>query len=227
MPGGRRWLGPFPRLTGRSWEEVARGLEDFLRKLWESEADGIPSGWGDETLPTNVEPGASPSIGTGNQVGWAAADHVHGVETEIPETVGVRIPEAEGDSTAIARADHVHKVEAIRTFGVTVDGGPSPISVGFKGFVAVPYSGTVIGWNLEAEQVGSCVVDVWKSDRRPNALNSICGTSKPTLSSAIFASGGTTGWSELTLEAGDIVGFYIDSASTITLATLVVEVRES
>ena len=227
MPGGRRWLGPFPRLTGRSWEDVARGLEDFLRRLWESEADGIPSGFGDETPPSTVEPGDSPDVGTGNQVGWAAADHVHGVETEVPAPVGVRIPEAEGTAATLARGDHVHEVVTIRTFGVTVDGGPSPITFGFKGFVAVPYSGSIIGWTLEADQVGSCVIDVWKADRRPNALNSICGTLKPTLSSQVYASGDVTGWSELALEAGDIVGFFVDSASTITLATLVVEVRES
>jgi hypothetical protein len=227
MPGGRRFLGSVPRLTGRSWEDASRNLEDFLRRLWDSEADGIPAGWGEEVTPSGVEAGSLGSPGEEN-TGWAAANHEHPVDTDIPEDVGVKIPQAEGTSPSLSRADHVHTVVTIRTVGFTVDGASrGPLTMGFKGFVSVPYSGTITGWWLKADQPGDCVVDVWKSDYRPTVLNSICGVAKPTLSSEMEATGDATGWSSLSVEVGDIFGFYVDSVATITLLTLAVQVRES
>jgi hypothetical protein len=258
MPG-RRWLGVLPRLTGRAWEDAAQELEDFLRKLWASEADGVPAGWGKNTTPSPVEPGAGGNVGTGNQVGWSAADHSHPVATGVPSDLGC--DNVEGTSSSVPRLDHQHKrsvrvqndgidvgvssainvvgsgltaaldspvatVAAVRQVGLTVD-HDVVLAPGFLGFVAVPFSGTIVGWQLIADQIGSCVVDVWKADHRPSVLNSICGLEKPTLLGERTASGGISDWSGLTVEVGDIFGFYLDSVATITLLTIAVEVQET
>lgn len=225
MAVGRRWLGVLPRLTGRAWEDVAQGLEEFLRKLWDSEADGIPAGFGKDTIPSTIQAGVPSETGDLNS-GWAAADHVHGVSTDDPSPLGVDITPEEGTSVSIARADHVHEMKTYRSIGVTVDGGVGTLTPGYKGSVAVPFHGTIVSWELQADGVGNCVFDVWKSWRKPTILNSICGASKPQLTAEAEATGDVLGWSELEVDEGDIVTFQIDSVDTIGVVTLVVKVRE-
>lgn len=224
MASGRRWLGILPKLTRRSWEDVSRELEEYLRRLWASEADGIPPGFKD-VLPESVSAGTAGTAGDETQ-GWAAATHQHVATTAAPVPVGLLLPDAAGSSGALARSDHRHEVQLWRTVGVTVEGGPT-VTAGPRGFVGVPFSGTITGWELLGDQVGDCVIDVWLSHRTPNASNSICGAAKPTLSGAASASGGVAGWTGVTVRKGDIVGFYVDSASTLTLVTLTVTVRET
>lgn len=229
MAQGRRWLGSVPRLTRRAWEDAARELEEFLRRVWGSESDGIPPGFEDRTpdlVQASADTGDLGDAGTEGE-GWAAADHRHVAATAVPEPVGVEIAEAEGTATTLARSDHKHEVQAWRTAGVTVDGGSTVVTTGFKGYVAAPYSGTITEWSLVADQVGSCVVDVWKSERTPGVADSICGAGKPALSGQASSTGGVTGWSNLTVTKGEIFGFNVDSATTVTLVTLVVRVRES
>lgn len=106
MSVGRRFLEDFPRLTGRSWEDVAPNLEGFLRRLWESESDGIPSGF-NEYEPEAIEVGDAGDDGEGNSLGWAAADHEHPVATGAPASLANA--NTEGSSTSVPRLDHQHK----------------------------------------------------------------------------------------------------------------------
>ena len=116
------------------------------------------------------------------------------------------------------------------SFGVTVDGGGSVITTGIEGYIQIPYNGTITSWTILADQSGSVVFDVWKdtfSAAPPTVADTITGSAKPTLSSAVKATSSTlTGWTT-SVTAGDIIGFNVDSASTITRVTLVINITKS
>jgi hypothetical protein len=108
------------------------------------------------------------------------------------------------------------------SFGITIDGAGSSITTGEKGYLIVPYNGTITGWTMIADQSGNCVIDVWKtgSGNIPTVVGTITGTEKPTLSSQQINSDLTlTSWTT-GVNAGDIVAFNVDSVSTITRVNL-------
>ena len=110
------------------------------------------------------------------------------------------------------------------SFGVTVDGVTSVIQVGQTGFVTMPYAGTITGWSITTNAVGSIQFDVWKaSGAIPTIANSIVASAPPTLTSAQFVTSTTlTGWTT-TFSAGDVFGFYVNSvSSTVKNATLTI-----
>ena len=114
------------------------------------------------------------------------------------------------------------------TIGFSADGGGSVISTGLKGYTEVPYSGTITGWTMLPDQSGSCVVDIWKTDYTgapPTVANTITGSAKPTLTSANKAQSSTlTGWTT-TVNAGDIIAFNVDSATTITKMNFILKIN--
>lgn len=114
------------------------------------------------------------------------------------------------------------------SFGITVDGGGQAITTGVKGFVSIPYDCTIIGWDLFADQSGSIVFDVWKrayASFPPTVSQTITASAKPTLSSVQKNSDSTlTGWTT-SVSAGDVIGFNVDSATTVTRANLILRVQ--
>jgi len=113
-----------------------------------------------------------------------------------------------------------------RSFGITIDGAGSIITTGVQGDIVIPYSMTISSWTLIADQVGSIVIDVWKdtyANYPATQSDTITGSAKPTLSSVIKNQSSTlTGWTT-TINSGDIIRFNVDSVSTITKATLVIQ----
>lgn len=110
-----------------------------------------------------------------------------------------------------------------RAVGVTIDGAGSAISTGVKGYIVVPFAGTITRWDLVADQVGSIVLDVWKdtyANYPPTVADTIAGTEKPTLSSAIKNQDTTLSTWTTSVAAGDVIAFNVDSASTVTKVTL-------
>jgi len=108
------------------------------------------------------------------------------------------------------------------SFGITIDGAGSAITTGNKGYATIPYSGTITGWTMIADQSGNCVIDVWKtgSGNIPTVGGTITGTEKPTLSSQQINSDlNLTSWTT-SVNAGDIVAFNVDSTSLITRVNL-------
>lgn len=107
--------------------------------------------------------------------------------------------------------------------GITIDGAGSEIADGVKGFVRIPYACTITGVYLMADQTGSIVVDVWKdtfAQYPPDVGDTITASAKPTLSSAASGSDTTlTGWTKA-VSAGDVIGFNVDSCTTIERLTL-------
>lgn len=105
-------------------------------------------------------------------------------------------------------------------FGITVDGGGSTPSTGTKGYRYIEQNCTITGWHVQGDVSGSIVFDVKRGG------TSIAGTEKPTLSSQTSNSDtALTTWTT-SLTAGDIIEFVIDSASTLTRATLTVLVTK-
>jgi hypothetical protein len=87
-------------------------------------------------------------------------------------------------------------------------------------------AGTWKKWRLLADVSGSIVIDVRRdtyANYPPTGADSIAASAKPTLSAAVTNEDATlTGWTTA-FSAGDVVGFNVDSASTVTQVTLTVE----
>ena len=111
------------------------------------------------------------------------------------------------------------------SFGITIDGGGSPITTGEKGSIVIPYNGTITGWVITSDVTGSTVIDLWKDtyDNYPTTSgDTITGTEKPTLSSQIKNRDLTlTSWTT-NVTAGDVITFNVDSASTVTRVNLTI-----
>jgi hypothetical protein len=117
---------------------------------------------------------------------------------------------------------------ALTAITLTIDGAGSAITAGALGkFPTVPYSGEIESVEVAADQSGSIVIDIWKAaDAIPTNANSITGSSPATLSSAQRSKDETlTGWTT-SIAAGDVLGFEVDSASTVTQVTLTVKVKK-
>ena len=106
-----------------------------------------------------------------------------------------------------------------RVIGITIDGGGATITTGVKGYIEVPYACTIVRATTLANASGSIVVDIWKdtyANYPPVDADSITASAPPTLSTAIKAQDATlTGWTT-SVAAGDILGFNVDSATTVT-----------
>jgi hypothetical protein len=118
-----------------------------------------------------------------------------------------------------------------RVIGITIDGGGSVISTGVKGFASAQFSGTITKWRLlstdASSTVGSIVIDVWKdtyANYPPTVADTITASAKPTLSSVNKNEDSIlTGWSTSVTD-GDVFGFKVDSATTVTRVTLEITV---
>lgn len=113
------------------------------------------------------------------------------------------------------------------TLGVTIDGGGSAVSTGVKGYRSVPITGTISKVRLLADQAGNAVMDIWKdtyANYPPTVADTITAAAKPTLTAADKYEDTTlTGWTTA-VTAGDVLGFNVDSAATITRLTLELEI---
>jgi hypothetical protein len=120
----------------------------------------------------------------------------------------------------------------IGAVGLIIDGGGSVITTGVKGFVEVPFAGTITAVTLlstdAAATAGSIVVDIWKDTYAaypPVVSDSITASAKPTLSAANKARDTTlTGWTTA-IAAGDVLGFSVTSATTVTRVLLSLTVQ--
>lgn len=113
------------------------------------------------------------------------------------------------------------------TVGITIDGGGSAISTGVKGYRSIPITGTITSVRLLADQSGNAVMDIWLdafANFPPTVADTITAAAKPTLSAADSYEDTTlTGWTTA-VTAGDVLGFNVDSAATITRLTLELEI---
>lgn len=113
------------------------------------------------------------------------------------------------------------------TIGVSYDGGGSALTAGGTTFISIPIGGTIRDWTLVATSTGSMVVDVKKcAGFNCNPSSSIAGTEKPTLSSAWANQDASLSTWTTTVTAGDKFSFVLNSAATVTSATLSIRITQ-
>jgi hypothetical protein len=179
----------------------AAGTGDMVRATYDTDLDGkVESAdvadaapWAGITdKPTTFTPSAHTHAGV-----YSPTDHTHaGVYSPVAHT-------------------HTFGIEAI------LGNGSETVATGLLGFVVVPFACTISSCQLVADAVGSIVVNIWRgAGTIPVLAGSIVAAAKPTLSSAQLVSDVTlTGWTT-SLTAGDILGFNVESASTVKQVTL-------
>ena len=110
-----------------------------------------------------------------------------------------------------------------------IDGGGSVIaSTEIKGEVEVPFDCTIKSWRIFSQTSGSVVIDIWKdtfANYPPTVADTITASDKPTLSSGQKAENTNPSTWDITLSKGDILTYYVDSATTVTrvLVSLLVD----
>jgi uncharacterized protein DUF5907 len=125
--------------------------------------------------------------------------------------------------------------QIISSIEVVIDGAGSVLTTGMKGYLEVPFGCTITQVTSLADQSGSVVVDIFKcsyanfdaGSTHPVSGDKITSSTPPTISSATKAQDATlTSWTTA-ISAGDILGFNINSATTITRVTLSIKVNKT
>lgn len=114
------------------------------------------------------------------------------------------------------------------SFGITIDGAGSEITTGEKGYAIIPYNAKIDGWTVIADQVGDCVIDVWKQSAGniPTSGDTIAGSELPTLSNEQIQSNLSLSTWITDIDAGDIIAFNVDSAATVTRVHLTIYITK-
>ena len=123
------------------------------------------------------------------------------------------------------------KVVKTAALAFIIDGGGAAITTGQKGHLSVPFSCTIQGARLLADQPGAIKVDIWRSIYAafpPTNADSICGGNEPEITAGNQKDEDTTltGWTTA-INKGDILALNVDSCTTITRATLSLKVRRN
>ncbi len=99
----------------------------------------------------------------------------------------------------------------------------SEISTGCKRLIEIPFDCTIQSVSLFADQSGDLVLDIWVdaiANSPPTVADTITAAAKPTLDAAdTYQDATLTGWTT-SLTAGSILAINVDSAATVTGATL-------
>ena len=177
----------------------------------------------------------------------AIADNAGGTQAAVGSSWGVietnqvqasttsagYVSELATDAEAIAGADTARVLTpsnlAALKAGIpfSIDGSGVAITTGVKGYIVIPFDCTITGWDLVADQSGSIVIDVWKdtyANFPPTVADTIAGSEKPTLSSVQKNQDLTLSSWTTAITAGDVLGFNVDSAATVTRVMLTLRV---
>lgn len=131
----RRRISPgAPRLVGRTPNDYAQELQEFLEHGQKAAEGGLPAGFG-RVVPVPVAVGGSGSAGN-ETTGWMAADARLVLGTGTPVPIGMT--NAEGSSSAAPRLDHVHATP------LTTNGDVLTVAAGALARVAIGAAGKVL-----------------------------------------------------------------------------------
>jgi len=121
----------------------------------------------------------------------------------------------------------------IASISFIIDGGGSAISTGLKGFLEIPFACTVLAWTVLADVAGAIVIDVWKdtyANFPPTNADAMPGAGHEPTIAATNQKGQDTDasdWATVAIAAGSVLGFNVDSCTTITKATLSLKVQKT
>lgn len=152
---------------------------------------------------------------------WDESSGPSGAVTWLAPTSGLEISGTDLRMTAAQRTANIVWV---------IDGGGAVITTGQKGYIEIPFACTITKVTALADQTGSIVVDVWK-DTYANALptdsDSITASAPVSISSSTKSQDSTlTGWTTA-VAAGDVIGFNVDSVTSIQRLTITLTVTKT
>jgi hypothetical protein len=110
-----------------------------------------------------------------------------------------------------------------------IDGGGTPVTTGFKGYLTVPFACTVSQWTMLADQSGSATIDI-TSDAYANygTNTSMVGAgTKPNISASTKGQSAPASWTTTSIAAGNVIGFNVTTASTVTRVTIILTVSRT
>lgn len=113
---------------------------------------------------------------------------------------------------------------------VVIGDGTNAITTGVKGYFPIDFACTITQWTLVADASGSIVIDVWKdtyANFPPTDADSIAGSELPTLSSQQKNQDTSLSTWTTSVSAGDVLGFNVDSATTVKQVTLTLKVTKT
>ena len=186
--------------------------------------DGIEAS-ADVTDDTNV---AATSSVTANTAKVTNATHTGDVTGSGVLTIADNAVDSEHYTDGSIDVEHLSSGVATRSIQFVIDGGGSAITTGVKGYLEIPFACTINRVTLLADQSGSIVIDIWKDSYAnfpPTNADTITASAVPTISAATKSQDATlTGWTT-SVAAGDIIGFNVDSITTVERVTLSLRVE--
>lgn len=190
--------------------------------------------WGTEILTdSDLEGQFDVIVNYVNDMMDASTGHKHDATTsegpkilvsDLSLTSGVTGDYVLHNGTNLVRAESTSSVNFL------IDGSGSAITTGIKGDIRIPFSCTITGSYLLADQTGSIVIDLWKdtyANFPPTVDDTITAAEKPTISAATKDEDTTlTGWTT-TVTAGDIIRVNVDSCTAIQQCVLVLTFKRT
>lgn len=208
-------------MASRLQDVIQRGLA-AARPLATAVADGTLY-YSTDTATTDRSNGTTWQTYADSAGAPAAHASTHSNAASDPVTV-TNLAGYPGGTTTFLRADGTFAAPA-RTgvIELIIDGGGVVITTGVKAYLEIPFACTITAATLLADVSGSIVVDIWKdtyANYPPVVGDTITAAAKPTISAATKSQNTTlTGWTT-SITAGDILGFNVDSATTVTKVTV-------
>jgi hypothetical protein len=185
--------------------------------------DGPTGQTGDTGAPSSVTGPTGNTGGTGNTGATGPTGSTGGTGTTGP-TGPLGLTGATGPG-------QISNIEFV------IDGGGVEITDGLKGYLEVTFGCTINQVTLLADVGGAIVVDIWRctyanfdvSTHPVDADSITAGGTPPTISATNVKSQDATmaSWTSVTLVAGDILAFNVDSCTTITRCTVSLKVTRS
>jgi hypothetical protein len=117
--------------------------------------------------------------------------------------------------------------------GYTIDGGGAVITTGVAGIgLILPYACTLLDWTLTADVSGAIKIDVWRdtyANFPPTDADSLTNGNEPEIAASGVKAQDTdlSNWTSVSINAGDILYFNVDSCASITKALLVFKVTKT
>ena len=108
---------------------------------------------------------------------------------------------------------------ALRSFGITVDGGGAVVTTGSYGFTVIPYAGTITSWYVVGDQSGSIDFDLLTG-----GTSIINGGNEPLLSTTQRNNADISGWASPNISQNQEIEFVVNSADTVQRVNLIVNI---